>query len=191
MRSIRESFPVLICWLMVIMFSFMNFGCAKRPPSQKTAVKINDYTLTADEFNELFAELKTDKDTPEVRKMFLGNLINRKLLLQEGQRLGLDKQKDFLKSIENFWEQALLKIIIDNKIKETSGSISITRREIEDHYGKWVKENPDNPKTLEELYDTIKWQLTRQKQTVALSLWMEELKKNAKIKVNKKVLGIE
>jgi len=191
MRNTRKSLSLLICPVMVIMLSFMNFGCAKRLLSEKIAVKINDYTLTVDEFNELFTELKTDKDTPEVRKMFLDNLINRKLLLQEGQRLGLDKQKDFLKSIENFWEQALLKIIIDNKIKETSGSISITRREIEDYYGKWVKENPDNPKTLEELYDTIKWQLTRQKQTVALSLWMEELKKNAKIKVNKKVLGIE
>ena len=191
MRNTRTSLPLLICSLLVITFSFMNFACAKKPSPEKIAIRINDYTLTAGEFNNLFTELKTDKDTPEGREMFLENLINRKLLLQEGQRLGLDKQKDFLKSIENFWEHALLKIIIDNKIKETSGSITVTEQEIQDSYNKWVKGNPDNPKTFEELYDIIKWQLTREKQTIALRLWMEELKRNAKIKVNKKALGIE
>ena len=177
--------------LLIISLSLIGFACAKKPPSEKIAIKISNYTLTAGEFNELFSELNVPEDTPKTREAFLGNLITRKLLLQEAQRLELDKEKDFLRSIENFWEQSLLKIIIDRKTKEIAGDITVTEQEIEDYYNRWARENPDNPKTIDELRDIIRWQLLREKEKLAINSWIEVLKNSTDIKTDKKAIGIE
>ena len=177
--------------LLVILISFLALGCAKKPLSEAAAVRVNDYSLTASEFNELFLEVKVQEDTSLARQKFLGNLIMRKLLLQEAQREGLDKQKDFLKSIENFWEQSLLKIVIDRKVKEVSKDITVTDKELEDYYNKWLKDNPGTTKTFDEIRKTIKLPLLRKKQTMAVNTWIDSLKSKANIAVDKKAIGIK
>jgi hypothetical protein len=178
-------------FLLIITLFLVGLACARQPSPEKIAVRIGDYTLTAGEFDELFSDLKGADDTPESRELFLKNLITRKILLQEAQRMGLDKQKDFLRSIENFWEQSLLKLIIDKKTKDISSSITVSEPEIEDHYNKWALENPEDPKTLEELRDIIRWQLLREKQNSVIDSWVQELKSGAKITIDKKAIGIE
>lgn len=166
-------------------------SCAKRSPGKETAFTINDYVLTVEEFNELFAELELPEDTPQARRDFLENLIKQKLLLQEAQRQGLDKQSDFLKSIERFWQQSLLKLIIDKKAKETAGRAAVTEQEVRDYYERWSRENPESAKTYEELSGVIRQQLLNMKQLLIINSWIDDMKKSAKIKVDKKVLGIE
>lgn len=179
-------------YLLIITAVFLlNFACAKKGPSDKIAVKISDYSLTAGEFNELFAEFKSFEDTPRAREAFLDNLITRKLLLQEAQRKGLDKQKDFLKSIENFWEQSLLKIIMDRKTKEISRDMTATEQELRARYNKWLQDNPNNPKTFDELGDIIKWHLLKEKETIAINSWIDGLKNKAIIEIDKRAIGIE
>ena len=131
------------------------------------------------------------EDTPQVREAFLEKLINRKLILQEAQKKGLDKKEDFLKSIENFWEQSLLAIVIDKKVKEISGSTTVSKREIQVYYNNWIKDNPDEQQTLDEMRDTIEWQLLTNKQRAALNSWIETLKDNADIEVDKKAIRIK
>ena len=70
--------------------------------------------------------------------MFLDNLITRKLILQEAQKMGLDRKKEFLKAIENFWEKSLLKIMVDEKTDEIFTDITVTDEEVEESYAKWV-----------------------------------------------------
>ena len=177
--------------VLVALLSLISVGCAKKPPSEERTIRIDDYSLSRGEFDELFTELDVPEDTPEVRETFLENLIIRKVLLQEAQREGLDREKDFLKSVENFWEQALLKIVIDKKIKEISTTISVTDQEIQDYYNQWIQENPESPKTLDEVCDIIKWQLLRKKQEEAFNSWIEKLKDATSIKIDKKALGLE
>ena len=55
-------------------------------------------------------------DTAESRQNFLSALIDRKLLLQYAQKEGFDKETSFLQTIERFWEQSLLKIVLDKKM---------------------------------------------------------------------------
>jgi len=191
MHTFRRNRVSLKYIFIVIAICVIGFGCAKRPPSEEIAIRINDYTLTAGEFNELFSELKISEDTPKARNIFVENLINRKLLLQEAQREGLDKEKDFLKAIENFWEQSLLTIIVDKKVKEVSGDITVSEQEIQDSYNNWIKANPDEQRPFDEVRDVIRFQLLRQKQSSALNSWIEKLRNNANIKVNKKAVGIE
>lgn len=169
----------------------VSLSCAKENPFKTFAVQINDYSLTAREFDELFLESNAAADTPEGRAEFLDRLINRKLLLQEGQCRGLDKKKDFLKAIENFWEQSLLKIVIDNKIKEISKDITVTEEEVKASYDRWVKENPGEVKPLQEMRDNIAANLLRAKQSQALNAWVDGLKKKARIKIDKHTIGIK
>ena len=140
----------------VVLLSLLSFSCAKKPPSEKIAVRISSYSLTAGEFNDLFDDLNI-KDTPRARRAFLNNLIIRKLLVKEAQRQGLDREKDFLRSIENFWEQSLVKIIIDKKTNQFAKDGGISAIETEDDY----------------------------------NLWIEKLKNETRIEVDKKSIGIE
>jgi len=191
MHKLKAHYLAIIYLTVLVTVSSVGYGCARNQASDKIAIKINDYTLTAGEFQELFSELTISEDTALHREQFLENLINRKLLLQEAQRLGLDKKKDFLRDIENFWEQSLLKIVIDVKIKELSNQVSIDDAQVEQRYKKWALENPNETKSIEEVREIIRWQMLREQQAVVLNTWIDGLKKNARITVDKKAVGIE
>lgn len=110
-----------IIFLFVIMFLA---GCAcPLPKDKKILAKINNYEITLNEFEQQFSESPYAKDnTSESRKDFLKVLIGRKLILQDAQAKGMDKEKEFLKMIERFWEQSLLKLALQHKSQEIAGS---------------------------------------------------------------------
>jgi len=190
MYNTAKLVKVYLPFLLIAGLSCWSSGCSGKPSSEKIVLRINNYTITTGEFNELFNEMRATEDTPENRQLFMENLINRKLLLQEAQRRGLDREKEFLKSIERFWEQSLLKIIIEEKVKEIEGNISFTEEEIQQRYMEWVKINPDDVRPLEDMGELIKWELLKTKQNKILELWIEGLKKDTRVKINKKALGV-
>lgn len=176
----------IVCILLLIRFIYYD-----RTTDEGIAIRINDYTLTPSEFNDLFMEAGIYEDAPDSRKAFLKNLIKRKLLLQEGQRDGIDKQRDFLKSIENYWEEALLETVLDRKTKEVSSKTMVSDEELEAFYTKWSKDNPGNKETLEDIQELIKWQLLRKKQRAAIDTWINRLKSNAEIQIDNEAIGIK
>jgi len=124
------------------------------------AVSVNNYYITYDEFEKEFKDSAFGKtDTPESRKDFLDSLIDRKLILQYAQKEGFDKEKNFLKTIEKFWEQSLLKIAVDKKTREIESRISAAG-----------------------------WEAKRAEETKMLSDWMNELRKRARITAKDDVL---
>ena len=179
-----------IAAICVIIF-LMGILFAKKPPITEVAVRINDYTLTAEEFNELFADLKMAEDTPQGRSDFLHTLVTRKLLLQEAQKEGLDKKKEFMKAIEGFWEQSLLKMVVDKKVKDIYKSITVTDKEAALAYKEWTTANPDDTRPVAEIQKTIKWQLLKKKQKLAIDVWTEALRIQSRIKIDKKAVGAE
>jgi len=48
----------------------------------------------------------------------LNNMINQKLILLDAEKKGLDKNKEFLKMVENFWQQSLLTMAMQEKVRE-------------------------------------------------------------------------
>ena len=152
-------------------------------------VKINNYVITRQEFNSEFKDSAYAKhDTLESRKEFLRTLIKRKLILQDAQRKGLDKDQEFLKTIERFWEQSLLKRAIDQKVQELSGSVSVTDQAIEEAYKKIQKDGKAD-KPYDQMYNQIKWSLSRLEESQALDRWIKQLSKSALIKVNSSDMG--
>jgi len=177
--------------LLVMIIFTGGISCGSKQKDDKAAIKINDYSMTADEFTELFLEQLPAKDTIQARKLFLENIIIRKLVLQEAQKQGLDKQKDFLKAIENFWEQSLLTIVIDKKTREFAKDLYVTEAELKRYYDKWQQDNPDTPKEFSQVEGSIEALLRRKKQKIRLNSWVEELRKQANIKIDDKKIGIK
>lgn len=112
----------------IFLFAIMLIaGCGHPlPKDKKVLAKVNNYEITLNEFEEQFGESSYSRDnTPEARKEFLKVLIGRKLILQDAQAKGLDKEKEFLKMIERFWEQSLLKLAMGRKSQEIAGSAEV------------------------------------------------------------------
>lgn len=188
MRSLILKFLVGLA-IIFICFIFL-ISCAKRINEEKKVVKINNYTLTVDEFNALYSELGFAEDTIESKKLFLENLINRKLLLQEAQRMGLDKKKEFLRTIENFWEKSLLKIVIDEKARELYSDLTLDEKQIDEAYTQWLKDNSEVVVNPAEQRELIKKKVLRQKQSSMLNNWINGLKTQSDIEVDKETLGV-
>lgn len=173
--------------LFLFLFAFI-LGCDSQNKGKIILIKVNDYQITKEEFEQEFADSAySQNDTPESRKDFLNTLVNRKLILQDAQRAGLDKKKDFLKVIQRFWEQSLLKLELDKKSKEFAGLAMVNDKEIEAAYKVMQQQNKAD-KPYEQMYKQIKWELTRQKESQLMDKWIDELRNKADMKINDDLL---
>jgi len=167
--------------LLGLVFMFLKL---KTPKKEDYLVKINNYTITLQEFNEEFkASAYAQNKSLESKREFLNMLIRRKLVLQDAQARGLDKDKEFLKSIERFWEQSLLKRAMDEKSQEIAGSATVSDSAVETVYNK-LKSEGKADKPYDQMYKQIKWSLTQIQESQALNKWLATLYKKANIIIN-------
>lgn len=166
-------------------------GCdtAKKPPA---AVKIDNINVTAAEYDEAFSNspYAASDNTAEARKEFLNNFITRMLILREAERTGEDKNPEFLKNVQFFWQQSLIKMVLDRKIKEFSLHINVDDREVRDYY-QANKDTEFAGKDLSAVYDQIKWLIMNKKQKALLDDWVSSLHGGSKIDIDYKLLKIE
>lgn len=114
------------------MLSTFIVGCARCDKPKDVAVKINNYEISISEFEQEFKDSSFSRfDTAQSRKDFLDNLVNRILIVQDAQKKGLDNDPQFLKVVEKFWIQSLLKLALENKSKELSASCSGSDKELQ------------------------------------------------------------
>lgn len=150
-------FPALI-------LSGCSGGSSAPKGGGKVIAKINNYELTEEDFRDNAAIMTRGefyaRDKEKAKKEFLEELITKNVLLQEAQAQDFDKDKAFMKEIQRYWEQALLKLLIKKKTREISGSMNI--REPEEIRHRKVKE--------------------------AMSQWVETLRRNARVTVYKENL---
>ena len=179
-------------YLFLLSILILVIGCNRQPTEEKPIlVKINSYQISAEEFEEEFNQSPQGRnDTLESRKEFMDYLINRKLILQEAQAKGMDKNRDFLKMIERFWEQSLVKLALEKKFKEIASFISVSDKVIEETYQTMFDEGKTE-KSYEEMYNQIKWDIIKQKQAELMDEWISGLRKKADIKINYNLLKRE
>lgn len=82
----------------------MAFGCSKGSDTTALA-KVNSTTITAADFKKQIEDLQPQMrqsvlTDAKARKDFLEDLIGIELVVQEGKRLGLDKDAEYKKSLE-------------------------------------------------------------------------------------------
>lgn len=164
-------------------------GCNHGPRDKDVLVKINECKITKQEFEVMFRESSFSRqDTPESRADFLNNLIDRQIILQDAQERGLDKSKEFIGMIQKFWEQSLLKTALEKKSKEIAGSISINDKSVEAAYNKMFKEGKTD-KFYNQMYQQVKWELTRARESDLMNSWLQGLRKNSNIEINRSLPG--
>jgi len=178
---------IIFLILAIVIFN----GCQMRE-KEKPAIKIGEIEVTSEEFDNAFksSSLAEPGAASAARREFLETFISRKLILKEAERMGLDKDPQFLQSVQFFWEQSLLKLVLSKKMKEISVNIKVEDKQISDYYEN-NKEQIYVDKELSEVYDQIKWLLFREKQNKAIQDWASSLRNKTKIQIEYELLGIE
>lgn len=125
--------------LIFLVILALILGCGRRGSQDRQILaKVNNYEIGLQEFEEEFKGSPYAGDnTPQAKREFLKNLINRKLILQDAEKKGLDKDKDFLRMVERFWEQSLLKLALDKKSREIAG-ITINKEKQNQMMNEWA-----------------------------------------------------
>ena len=176
--------------IVTLVFLVLLAGCGSvsSKEDKKILAIINNYEITLEEFQQEFKDSAYGRnDTLQSRKEFLGNLINQKLILQDAQRKGLDKDMDFLKMIERFWEQSLLKMALEKKTAEAVGSAFVSDKDIEEAYQRMVQKGQTD-KPYDQLYNQIKWEITKLRETKLMNAWIERLRSQALIQIKSELL---
>jgi hypothetical protein len=170
-------------------------GCSPQSAdaaAEKPAVIINQLRLNAQELEQEKRDL--DFSHQEVRAgtgepEWLSRLIERELLVQEAQRLGLDREPEFMRTIERFWKEALIKLLLERKIQEISDRIHVYDPEIEARYQKITTDAPAQITARVELREDIRQTLREEKQAEAMEQWVSELRSKSHVVINKEAFG--
>jgi len=160
------------------------------PKKERPAVEISGIEITPAQFESAFDSSQFAEGGESAKKEFLDTFISRKLILKQAEILGLNKEPEFLKDIQLFWEQSLLKRTLAKKIKELSIQLSVDDKEIQSYY-QAHKDKQFAEEELPEVYGQIKWLLFKNKQNEAIQEWVSSLREKAKIKIDYKALGIK
>jgi hypothetical protein len=102
------------------------------PLLSKEAARVNKRVITIDEFGKAYEEKAATCPVPPDKKQFLEDLVTREILIQEAKRLGLDREEPFRRSIQNYYEQALLKNLTQKKMSDIT--VSVSEEEIASYY---------------------------------------------------------
>ena len=177
----RLFFSILVCSLV-----FAGCSCITEGDDKRVVAKINNYNMTVDDLKYELRNLPYDEIEllEEGRsREYLDRLVEKEILLQEAQRLGLDREKDFMKSIETYWEQTLLRLLLERKSKEVSGLVHVYDNEIEEYHRDSEERIP-----FSRAKKDIERTLRQKKETEAMNTWIDELREGASIKINEGLL---
>jgi hypothetical protein len=175
----------------IFLLLFLINGCTEECPKEEVVAQVNSYYMSIDDFKEDLKALSLYRprsiDSYEGRANALNDIIEKEILLQEAQELGLDKDEAFRRTIENYWKQTLLIMLIEKKAKEISDRVHVYDDEVDAYYKALKERNPDiDP--LPEVKGELKRIIRSDKETAMMQEWIEELKSKAYIKINEDVL---
>ena len=143
----------------------------------KVIATVNGESVYVKDFDRALAfNFKRDPNfrvTPQIVNEQLSVLIDQKLLIQEAQKKRLDRTDKFVNTIKNFWEQTLIRDLLDEKDKELTEPLGAGEDEIKRFYSHMAYKKTFQllavkDKTLAEEYinsedivpEDIKWEQT-------------------------------
>lgn len=110
-------------------------SCAgpKDEPGEEVASVNGSPIYMKDFMREVQAVSKRDPGarlTEERLEEILHTMVDRKLLIDEAVKEGLSEEERFLESIKSFWEQTLIRELIESKNREWAGRLIVTDEEV-------------------------------------------------------------
>lgn len=95
------------------------FACTKKE-SGKVLAKIDDETITLEEFNKELDKIPTNMKmlvvSPEGKKTYLDRLIMKRLVLREAKKEKIEEEKEFKEKLNEIREQLILETLLKKKI---------------------------------------------------------------------------
>jgi hypothetical protein len=89
--------------------------------SQDVALSINGHLFSQEQLDD---QHRREGYHSEDSESSMDSLVTRQLLLDEAQRLGLDKEDAFRKALKNYYEQSLIKILVDRNLQSIAVDVS-------------------------------------------------------------------
>ncbi len=99
-------------------------GCGKKENSEKIVARINNYSMSVKDLMEGIEHSPYAAEEGKDLERLLDLAIRKQVLIQEAQREGLDRKETFMKTIERYWEQTLIKELLEKKTREISGTVN-------------------------------------------------------------------
>lgn len=130
----KKIFPIILLTLSVALVS-----CSQGEKDKgETVASVNGSPVSLKEFQrEVSIAAKRDpalKLTEEALEHQLHTVIDRKLMIQEAVKKGLSQDEKFLDTIKEFWEQTLIRELVNSRSKEWSEGLFVTDGEVQAHY---------------------------------------------------------
>ncbi len=94
--------------------------------SQDVALRVNGHPMSQKQVDDQSRERGYHGETSEDQ---IDSLVTRQLLIQEAQRLGIDKEESFRKALKIYYEQSLIKVLTDRKMATLT--IDVTEEDID------------------------------------------------------------
>ncbi len=160
-------------------------GCGSQADDKSDiVVRVNDRNITADEFRYALGESYKKGIAPLTKAEkgdLLDQMIKKELLIQEAKRRNLDQDEDFRRTIETYWEQTLIRNLLDQAGEELCGKIHVSKEDISDFKKEQGVAAMSEKEIEEELFE--------RKKTEALKRWLERMKRSASIEINRKAVN--
>jgi hypothetical protein len=183
----RTLFVILSVALITIITS-----CGGQKQHEDAVATVNGAPVLLKEFQKDLAiyanrnpDFKLDAKSVEDH---LDMFIDKQLMIQEAMKMGLAEDERFLETIKRFWEQTLIRELIDAKSMEWRDKLFVTEDEIQRYYEE-IKPGSGPKPPLKDVHDEIKASLLEQRKQKAMDEWLKEIRKSAAIKIDTQKLS--
>lgn len=128
--------------LLVLMTGATLFLAACSAPEDRgeTVARVNESVITAEDFREETAMAARRNPamemTPEAMGKVLGDMIDRRLMIQAAVEMGISEREEFIRTIKEYWEQTLIRELIAAKTGEWEEKLYVTDPEVRDYHRK-------------------------------------------------------
>ncbi len=180
MRYIIYVVVFLLITSVIIGFILINYDMKT---DGEWVIKVNERTITREELEKSYSYYISIHGAVKDRKTFIEELITKELLIQEAKKMGLDTEEPFRRSIQNYYEQTLIKNLTQKVMSEIK--VSVSEDEIADSF----RERgvvPDEAMKAE-----VRDALLEKKRTNEMLRWLGSLKDKPGIKIKEDIKAEE
>ena len=100
-------------------------------PPETILASFSGQTITLGEFNQLWEQVPEDYKLQLDKSMLLDQMISEKILIQEANNMGLEKDNEVLEQIKKMTEQILVQVLIQREILD---KVAVNDEEVSQYY---------------------------------------------------------
>lgn len=131
-----------LIWLIAAVACVISlwYGYSQRPEQKKVVARINNYVMTLEDFEDGIAHSPYRVYRKRDLEGLLDLAVRKQVLIQEAEREGLDKNKSFMKTIERYWRQTLIKELLEKQSQIIYEDVGKSKSKQEEAFKTWEDE---------------------------------------------------